>query len=310
MTQPQPISAQSGNPVSGAFYGTLAFLIWGLGVPLYLKTVSEIPPVEVLAFRVVWSLVFVGSLVAILRRGRVVAAALRSRRLLGLLTLSSLLIAGNWVVYIWAFTVDRVIEASMGYFISPLINIILAVAVLGERLNTVQWLAVALAAAGVLYMLAAQQTLPWIALWLSVTFGFYSLIRKQVRVDSISGLFVELIVLAPLAILYLAYLWRIGGAVGATLGWEMDALLALGGVVTALPLILYVLASKNMNLSALGMLQYFSPSLTLLLAVFAFGETFTTDHAITFGLIWAALLLSAVEAPIRRWRVARQSGEA
>ncbi len=284
-----------GGP-AGPLYGLTAMVIWGAGVPIYLKAVSAVPPLEVMAYRVAWSLVFVGFLLWTLRRWTTVATVLRNRRLMAILGMTSLLIAANWVIYILAINAEQVLEASLGYFINPLVNIVLGVIFLHERLGRLQWLAVALAAAGVLNLALWNGTPPWTAIWLGLTFGFYALLRKKVPVDAFTGLFLELLLLLPAAVLYLAIMGYAGLAAAPALGREMAALLAFGGIVTASPLILFVLASKRMKLAALGWLQYLSPTLTFLVAIFMFGEPFTDAYVVTFGFIWLALALAATGA--------------
>ena len=289
----------AGTSWAGVGYALGAFGLWGL-FPIYFKAVAAVPAPEVLAHRILWSVVFVAVLLAGLRQWRGVAAALRDRRTALRLLLSAVLIAVNWLTFIWAVAHDRVLEASLGYFITPLVSVLLGRLVLGEALARLQWLAVALAALGVGYMLAGLGKLPWVSLVLAATFGSYGLARKTTAVAAAPGLFVETLLLAPLAIGFLLWLGEAGTFARVSLRW--DLLLAAAGLVTALPLILFAQAARRLRLASVGLFQYITPTCQMLLAVFAFGEAFTRGHAITFGCIWLALALysfSAWRAPYR-----------
>lgn len=274
----------------GVALAVAGFGLWGL-LPLYFKAVAEVAPVEVLGHRIVWSVVFTALLLSVLGQWRQVRVAFADRRMVLTLTGSALLIATNWVIFIWAVANDRVLEASLGYFITPLINVVLGRIVLGERLGRVQAAAVALAAFGVGWMLWQFGVVPWVALSLALLFGGYGLVRKMAPVGAVSGLFVETALLAPVALLYLGWLaWQGVGALGAG-GLAFDALLIAAGLVTAAPLILFAGAARRLRLATLGLLNYLTPTLQMLLAVLVFGEAFTSTHAVTFGCIWLALAL-------------------
>lgn len=274
----------------GGLFALAAFGIWS-AFPAFFKLVAEVPSTEVLAHRILWSMAFVALLLALRGAWGDIGRVLRNRRLLRQLCLSSLLVSVNWLVFIWAVANDRVLESSLGYFINPLINVLLGVLFLGERLRLLQWTAIALACAGVLYQIVGLGQLPWVALTVAVTFGCYGLVRKQTDVDAFSGLFVETLLLAPLAVGYLLFLESAGRGSFLHAGIGGDLLLVLAGVLTALPLLLFTAAATRLRLSTLGLLQYTVPSGHFLLAVLAFGETFTAAHAVTFGCIWSALLL-------------------
>ena len=266
----------------------VAFLLWGL-FPLYWKLLAAVPALEVVAHRTAWGFVAVAAWVTL--RGRWAdARSVASRpatiaRLAG----SAVLIALNWLLYVWAVIHDHVVEASLGYFINPLVNVLLGVLVLRERLSRAQRVAVALAAAGVAVLTVGHGRLPWIALALAVSFGLYGLARKTVGADAVVGLLWETGLLAPLALGWLASLDARGtGSFGAGHPGA-SALLALGGAVTAVPLVLFALGARSLPLSTLGLLQYVSPSIQFLLAVLVFREPFTAAHAATFACIWAAL---------------------
>jgi len=277
-----------GSTRAGTIAAVAAFLLWGL-FPLYWKMLASVPAVEVVAHRTAWGFVAVAAWVTL--RGRWAdarAVALRPgtiARLAG----SAVLIAINWLLYVWAVVHDQVVEASLGYFINPLVNVLLGVLVLGERLSRAQRVAVALAAAGVGILTLGHGRLPWIALALAVSFGLYGLARKTVGADAVVGLLWETGLMAPLAVAWLVSLEARGtGAFGAAQP-GVSALLALGGAVTAVPLVLFAHGARSLPLSTVGLLQYLSPSIQFLLAVLVFREPFTAAHAATFACIWAAL---------------------
>jgi chloramphenicol-sensitive protein RarD len=274
-----------------------AYLSWGV-FPLYFKALRRVPPLEILAHRVVWSTVFLAILV--LARGRAAEwrDAFRSARRLGVYALSTALVTCNWLLYIWGVASGRVLEASLGYFIGPIVNVLLAVLFLGERLRPRQIAAVALAAAGVVVLVARAGTVPWLALGLAVSFSSYSLVRKKGAIDPLVGLLVETSLLSPFAAVLI-----VGRAVAGTghLGARPleTWLLLAAGVLTALPLIWFARGVRELRLSTMGLLQYISPTLQFLLAVLLFGERFTSAHAAAFGCIWAALALYTIDALTR-----------
>ncbi|MDJ0942396.1 MAG: EamA family transporter RarD [Kiloniellales bacterium] len=287
--------------VSGVLFALSAFGIWGVN-PVYFKAVAHLPELEVLAHRVVWTVALLAALVTATRGWAPIGRALRDRRTLGLLALSTALISVNWFIYIWAVVAERVLETSLGYFINPLISVLLGVLVLGERLSRLQGAAVALAALGVLNLGVATSGLPWVALSLAVTFGFYGLIRKTVAIGSAEGLLVETGLMLPLA---LVYLLAVGGKTGFFgSGSPADVLLLLAaGLVSATPLLCFTSAARRLRLSTVGMFQYLAPSCQFLLAIFAFGETFTRVHLVTFLCIWAALGIFTLDSLRRSRRV-------
>lgn len=291
------IAAANPRSLAGAGYALGAFGLWGT-FPLYFKAVASVPATEVLAHRVVWSVFWVALLLFGVRQWPAVRAALRDRRVVGRLLVSALLIATNWLVFIWAVAHDRVLEASMGYFITPLVNVLLGRLVLGEQLHRLQWLAVGCAGAGVAFMLARFGALPWVSLTLAVTFASYGLARKTAPVGAIPGLFVETLLLGPVALGYLLLLAGEGAGTFGHAGIGFDLLLAAAGLVTATPLILFAQAARRLRLASVGLFQYLTPTCQLLLAVLAFGEPFTQTHAVTFACIWVGLALYSTSA----WR--------
>ncbi len=273
----------------GIFAALGAFTIWGLA-PLYFKAVGTVPADEIVAHRVLWSLVFLAALVGFMRQGPALRNALGNRRLLGTLLITALLTGSNWLVFVWAVTHDRVLEASLGYFINPLLSVLLGRLFLGERLRPLQKLAVAIAACGVAWRVAAVGSVPWIALFLALTFGIYGLLRKRTPVDAIVGLCVETLLVLPLAVLWL--LWLVSaGELHFGRDLQTDLLLPLAGVLTATPLMLFAFGARRLPLATVGFLQYLAPSLNFLLAIFVFHEAFDTARLAGFVIIWCALAL-------------------
>jgi chloramphenicol-sensitive protein RarD len=273
---------------AGLGYAVSAFLLWGL-FPLYWKLLASVPSLEVVAHRTLWSFVALALWITIKRRWAKVRAVAAQGRTLVVLTGSAVLIAINWLLYIWAVINGHIVETSLGYYINPLVNVVLGVIVLRERLSRAQLVAVALAGIGVATMTVAHGRFPWIALTLAGSFGLYGLARKTVNADAITGLFFETAILAPLAGCFIAVAAvRGAGALGSS-GPLVSALLVLAGPVTALPLALFALGARRLPLSTIGLIQYVSPSMQFLLAVFLFREPFTSAHGAAFTCIWLAL---------------------
>jgi len=286
----------SDNPAerrTGLAYGLSAYLAWGL-LPLYFRALHGVPPLEILAHRIAWSVLLLAGLTTWLRRWPEVARPLATWRGRLTLTATTALISVNWGVYIWAVHAGRVLEASLGYFINPLVNVLLGVVFLGESLSRRQRVAVALAGVGVAVLVVSAGTLPWVALVLALSFGFYGLLRKRARIDAVAGLFSETALLAPLAVGGLAWLAIRGtGHMGQAPG--TSALLVASGAVTALPLIWFALGVLRLRLSTIGLLQYVAPTMQFSIAVFVFGEPFTAAHGVAFACIWGSLALYTAE---------------
>jgi chloramphenicol-sensitive protein RarD len=282
--------------LTGVLYAVGAFTIWGVIAPLHFKLLAGVPALEILAQRIVWSCVLAVGLIAAQGLWGDVRRVLGSATTLPFLCLSALLVGGNWLVYIWAITTGHLVEASLGYFINPLVNVVLGIVFLGERLTRLQMAACALAALGVLVMAIAAGVIPWIALSLGISFGFYGLIRKSVRADPLVGFFVETLVLLPFSAGYV--LWLLASGTSAMLRGDLriDLLLVLTGGTTSAPLIFFAAAAQRLKLSTVGLLQYVSPSLLLALGIFVYGEPFTAVDAVAFGAIWTALALYSFDA--------------
>jgi chloramphenicol-sensitive protein RarD len=280
-----------------------AFAIWGV-FPLYLNLLAEVTALQILAHRVVWCCLFVLTWVAVRGELTAIRSALANPVTLRNLVASGVLISINWLTYVWAVKNGHVIDASLGYFINPLVSVVLGVVVLSERLNLAQWTAVGLAAAAVAYLTFVTGRLPWIALVLALSFGLYGLIRKVVAVESLPALATETLLLTPLSAGYLVWLGAQGTGAFGRLGTATDLLLLGSGVATAVPLALFAYGARRIPLSTVGLTQYIGPTMQLLCGVFFFGEPFPRARAIGFILIWCALGIYAVDG-LRRSRALR-----
>ena len=286
---------------SGVLYGLSAYALWGL-FPLFFKQLQAASALEVVLHRMVWSLVFVFIVLAVLRRWSWLGDVRRSPALLGKFAVSALLLAGNWLSYIWAVNNGHVLDASLGYFILPLINVALGFVFLHERPRKAQWVAFALAASGVLWMALQSGHVPWLALLIALTFGFYGLMRKVAVLGALEGMSLETLLLAPFALV--ALLW--GNHTGELPAHDAHTWLffVLSGPVTAIPLLLFAAGARRVPLSTMGILQYITPSILALMGVFLYGETFAGPRAQGFVLIWAALALYTAEGVWAGRRVA------
>ena len=271
---------------TGLIAGLGAYCLWGL-LPLYLKLLTGIPASDVLANRILWSLLLIGGIMVATGGGARLRAVIVQPRLMLLLVTSAVLIAANWLIYTWAVLNGHVLDTSLGYFINPLISIVFGVVLLGERLARAQWLAVGLATTGVAVIAIANGALPLVSLGVALSFALYGLVRKFAAVDAVTGLLVETIILTPVALGWL--LTRPEGLFGRPAATE--ALLIAGGALTAVPLLLFGIATRWLKLSTIGLMQYIAPTMVFLLAVFLFGEVLTTSRLFAFGCIWAGLAL-------------------
>jgi chloramphenicol-sensitive protein RarD len=287
----------------GVAFGLSAYLLWGF-LPVYFKLLGDVAPTEVVAQRVVWSVLLLAGLIAAARRWPQLRAAFANPQALRILMLSALLIGANWLIYIWAIGARHVLETSLGYFLNPLVNVVMGVVLLKERLTRAQGVAVGLAALGVSVLAAGAVSGLWISLSLAGTFATYGLLRKIAPVDSLEGLTIETVLLLPLAAAYLLWLGADGMAFGDELGTSL--LLALGGAVTATPLLLFAAGARRLPYSTLGLLQYVAPTIQFLLAVLAYSEPLTTAHLICFALIWSGLAIFALDG-LRRGRQAARA---
>ena len=282
----------------GVAYGVAAYGMWGL-FPIYFKALSGIPALEVLAHRIVWSVVLLVPLVLVRGQWTELRRVISSKKTLATLILTTVLIAVNWYLFIWAIAHDRVLEASLGYFINPLINVMLGMIFLGEKLSRPAAVAVVLAGLGVSVQVVMVGELPWIALTLAFSFGLYGLLRKTAAVGAVVGLAVETSILMLPAAGYLAWARRTGGLYLGSGDFSTDVLLVLAGAVTAAPLLCFTSAARLLPLTTLGFLQYLAPSGHFLLAVLAYGEVLNPGRIITFICIWLALAIFTTDQ-IRR----------
>ena len=292
------------NPGRGYILGIIAYLIWGL-FPLYFKAIQSVPATEIISHRAIWSALF-GALLLMAWKHPGWWRELRDNpRRLAVLTGSGLLIASNWLVYVWAVNNGRMLEASLGYYINPLVNVLLGMLLLGERLRRLQWLAVALAALGVLQQLWQVGSIPWVSLVLALTFGFYGLIRKQAPVAALPGLVVETWLLLPLAIGWLLLHPAAVSAQPAFWGTREAFWLIAAGPITLVPLLCFNAAARHLPYTTLGFLQYIAPTLVLLLAVFVYGEPLEPSKLLAFVCIWAGLVVYSLDI----WLSLRRRGQ-
>jgi chloramphenicol-sensitive protein RarD len=281
-------------------YAAAAYALWGV-FPLYFKALQEIPSIEILMHRMVWSLVFVVVVLGWRRQWAWLGEVLRRPKVLAGFAASALLLSDNWFTYIWAVNSGHVVEASLGYFINPLFNVLLGSLVLRERLRPTQWGAVALAAGGVAWLTWQGGSLPWIALLLAATFGLYGLLRKTASLGALEGLTLETLLLFPLAAIGLMVFAAHGQNSFAVASTATQWLLAASGPITAIPLLLFATGARRISLSLLGLLQYIGPTLQLLLGVWLYHEPFGGARVVGFGLIWSGLAVYSLEGLWQAW---------
>ncbi|MEZ8656130.1 EamA family transporter RarD [Vibrio splendidus] len=274
----------------GVLLAVGAYTMWGIA-PIYFKSLSDVSPLEILSHRVVWSFFLLAFLLHMSRGWRKVRDTLTSKPKMLYLVATSILVGANWLIFIWAVNSNHMLDASLGYYINPLINVLLGMLFLGERLRKLQWFAVALAAIGVLIQLIAFGSVPIVAIALAFSFGFYGLLRKKVSLEAQTGLFIETLVMLPLAATYLLFIADSPTSDFSMNPMQLNLLLVAAGVITTIPLLCFTGAATRLKLSTLGFFQYIGPSLMFLLAVLIYGETFTSDKAITFAFIWGALVI-------------------
>ncbi|MFC4305365.1 EamA family transporter RarD [Cohnella boryungensis] len=277
----------------GLVNAVFAYMIWGL-LPLYWKWFETMPAGEILSHRIVWSFVFVAGLITAQKRWRELKRTLQERRTLASLVASSLLITFNWLVFIWAVNNGHVVETSLGYYLTPLINVALAIVFLREKPSGGQWLAIALAGAGVILVTVEYGSFPWVSISLALSFGLYGLVKKKLKIDASLGLMTETAIVVPAALLFWSYLGASHTATAWTLPFGSTLLLLLSGAATALPLLLFARAARQLPLSMLGFIQYIGPTLTLILSVAVFKETVSPLMLVSFILIWVALVVYAL----------------
>ncbi|WP_296184204.1 EamA family transporter RarD [Pseudomonas sp. UBA1879] len=289
------------NPRKGYLLGLSAYLMWGF-IPLYFKAVQNVPAVEIIIHRVLWSAILGSAMLLVWKHPGWWRELLQHPGRLGVLTVSGCLIATNWLVYVWAVNNGRMLEASLGYYINPLINVLLGMLLMGERLSRLQWVAVGLASIGVVQQVWQVGSLPWVSLTLALSFGFYGLIRKRAPVAALPGLVVETWLLVPLALGWVAFHPESESFQPAFLFSHQVMLLALAGLITLIPLLCFNAAARHLPYSTLGFLQYVAPTLVLILAVTVFGEALAPATLTAFVFIWLGLLVYSVDT----WRQLRK----
>jgi chloramphenicol-sensitive protein RarD len=292
-TEPGAHEIQRAEFRSGIFYAASAYALWGV-FPLYFKALGGVNPFELVIHRVVWSAVFLALVLAVRRRWSWLPQVF-TPRVLGSFVASGLVLAINWLVYIWAVSINRIVDGSLGYFINPLVSVLLGVLLLGERLRRFQWFAISVAALGVLWLTWQSGRLPWIGLVVALSFGMYGFLRKTAALGALEGLALETALLLPFALAYLGFAAPATGGDFMSLGLKVQLLICTLGPVTAVPLLLFAAGARRIPLSLMGVIQYIAPTLQLGLGVLVYHEPFKLDKLIGFGLIWAALALYSLE---------------
>ena len=279
----------------GIFLAGSAYTIWGL-FPLYFKALHAVPSLEILLSRMLWSLLFLVIVLSVRKQWDWLTIVRRQPKLIGNFTLSALLLSANWFIYIWAVNDGKVIDASLGYFMTPLVNVLIGSVLLKERLRQGQWVAIALAAIGVAWMTIQTGHLPWIGLSLAITFGTYGLLRKTATLGALEGLSLETAIFFPFAFGYLTWLTMHGQNALITGDLSLKVLLALSGPITAIPLLMFAAGARRIPMTTLGLLQYIAPFVQLMLGVWLFNETLDTHRLIGFAAIWVALVIYSAES--------------
>ena len=297
MTSPTNPDTSRSEPALGIIYAGAAFLIWGLAA-VYWKELRSVPPLEIIAHRVAWSFIFLLPLILLQRQWAEFVAILQNLKMLFILLTSAILVAANWLLYVWAVNNNHLLQASLGYYINPLVNVVLGMVFLRERLRPPQILAVMLATSGVIYLTVQYGEFPWIAICLAISFGLYGLIRKVAPVSPLVGLAVETLLISLPAIGYLIYLDYQGTGSIFRVSLNLDLLLVGCAPLTAIPLLFFTAGAKRLYLSTLGLMQYIGPSGMFLLAVFYYHEPFSTAQVWTFVMIWAALVIYSTDSVI------------
>jgi len=285
----------------GVLLAVCAYTIWGIA-PLYFKLLHNVPATEILMHRVIWSFIFMIILMQFIGGFGRLRLILKQPKQLAVLFLTSVLIAANWLIFIWAINNDHMLDASLGYFINPLFNVLLGMVFLGERLRKLQWVAVGMACVGVIVQLVSFGSIPLLSLALAASFGFYGLLRKKVNIDAKSGLLVETAILLPLALGYLLITLDTSSASMLTNSLNLNLLLIAAGIITTIPLLCFAGSAVRIPLSILGFFQYIGPSIMFILAVKLFNEPFDIEKGITFGFIWAALIIFVSDMLLQRQR--------
>jgi len=288
----------------GVFFAIAAYTMWGVA-PIYFKWLQEVPALEILSHRILWSFVLVFILIMVLRRGNRLKPVLQNKQQMARLTLATCLLGGNWFLFIWAINNNHILDASLGYYINPLLNVAIGMAFFAERMRKMQLVAIALAVVGVLIQVISFGSVPWVALALACSFAIYGAIRKRLPIDSITGLWLETLILTPAVLVYLVFFASSSAADMTQNTWQINTLLIAAGVVTTAPLLCFTAAAQRIRYSTLGFFQYIGPSLMFILAVWVYGEPLAADKLVTFAIIWVALALYSIDTLVHQQRSKR-----
>jgi len=288
----------------GVFFAIAAYTMWGVA-PIYFKWLQEVPALEILSHRIIWSFVLVFILIMALRRGNRLKPVLQNKQQMARLTLATCLLGGNWFLFIWAINNNHILDASLGYYINPLLNVAIGMAFFAERMRKMQLVAIALAVVGVLIQVVSFGSVPWVALALACSFAIYGAIRKRLPIDSITGLWLETLILTPAVLVYLVFFASSSAADMTQNTWQINTLLIAAGVVTTAPLLCFTAAAQRIRYSTLGFFQYIGPSLMFILAVWVYGEPLAADKLVTFAIIWVALALYSIDTLVHQQRSKR-----
>lgn len=294
------------NP--GILYALCAYVIWGM-FPIYFKSLQEIPPMEVLMYRMVWALAFLAIVLSVRKQWAWLGPVLKQPKVLMGFTASALLLSSNWFLYIWAVNQDRVVDASLGYFMTPLVNVLLGSVILKERLRILQWMAVGIAALGVLWLTWQSGHPPWISLMIGITFGMYGLLRKTASLGTLEGLSLETMLLFPLAVISLLFMTYHGAHGFGDASTTTKLLMIASGPITAIPLLMFAAAARLVPLSTMGLMQYITPSLQLVAGIWLYNEPFGGARLIGFAAIWIALIFYTVDGLWSSYGRAKKSSQ-
>ncbi|WP_411359322.1 EamA family transporter RarD [Pseudidiomarina salilacus] len=288
----------------GVFYAIAAYTMWGVA-PIYFKWLQQVPALEILSHRIIWSFVLVLLLMVGLRRLHRIRPVLKNRKQMLRLTLATFLLGGNWFLFIWAINNNRLLDASLGYYINPLLNVAIGMLFFAERMRRFQLVAIALAVTGVLIQVISFGSVPWIALTLAFSFAIYGAIRKRLPVDSMTGLWLETTILLPIMLVYLLFFADSAASDMTANNWQLNLLLMAAGIVTTAPLLCFTAAAQRIRYATLGFFQYIGPSLMFILAVWVYGEPLAADKLVTFAIIWTALALYSIDTLLHQQRSRR-----
>ncbi|MBR9907417.1 MAG: EamA family transporter RarD [Gammaproteobacteria bacterium] len=288
----------------GVFFAIAAYTMWGIA-PVYFKWLESVPALEILSHRIIWSFILVLALILVLRRGGRLKPVLQNRKQMLRLALATCLLGGNWFLFIWAINNDHILDASLGYYINPLLNVAIGMAFFGERMRNMQLVAIALAVTGVLIQVISFGSVPWVALALACSFAIYGAIRKRLPIDSMTGLWLETLILLPAVLIYMVFFASSSAADMTQNTWQINTLLIAAGVVTTAPLLCFTAAAQRIRYSTLGFFQYIGPSMMFILAVWVYGEPLAADKLVTFGIIWLALAIYSVDTLLFQQRSKR-----